>query len=132
MEVYPLTREINKLSVSIKNPKDSISPDTFMRAVIRGGLHEIVAHNGGKTLCFGIRDVDGTIYTLQEYHIPDNGDFRGFLLSANDGRQTIELTGGIEVLELEHELMGFFSGLYLAVIHALRNGCEVVAYLKIV
>ena len=130
MEVYPLTNEINKLGFTIKNPKDTISPDSFMRAVIRGGLHEIIAHNAGKSLCFGIRDTDCNILTLQEYHIPENGSFRGFLLSANDGSVTIDLTGQAEAFRVEQELMGFFSGLYIAVIHALRNGCEVVAFLK--
>ncbi|MCI0711330.1 MAG: hypothetical protein L0154_14340 [Chloroflexi bacterium] len=101
-----------------------------MRAVIRGGLHEIIAHNGGQTLCFGIRDIDHTIHTLQEYHIPENGNFRGFLLAANDGSETIDLAGQVENIKIEQELLGFFSGLYVAVIHALRNGCEVVAFLK--
>lgn len=133
-----LAREINKLKHIACNPKERLTIDAFMNAVMRGGLNEIIAHNGGKRLCFGIRDATGDQITLQDYYIPKNetvegdsrGSFRGFLLTANDGTQTVDLRSNAGSIKMEMELLGFFNSLYkvIAMIH--QAGNEIHVYLE--
>ena len=129
--VNKLTSEINKLRHIVKNPKEQIHVSTFIDAVVRGGIHEIIEKNGGKNLCFGLKGLDGNLVPLQEYHIPvheTEGNFRGFLLSANDGSETLEMGGHTTEIKLERELMGFFNGLYQVVCGALKNDNEIIVY----
>jgi hypothetical protein len=130
--VTHLSTEINKLRHIVRNPKEHIHVSTFIDAVVRGGIHEIIANNGGKNLCFGLKDIHGNLVPLQEYHIPayeEEGNFRGFLLSANDGSETLEMGGQTTEIKLERELMGFFNGLYQVVCGALRKDNEIFVYL---
>lgn len=130
--VKKLTSEINKLRHIVKNPKEQIHVSTFIDAVVRGGIHEIIEENGGKNLCFGLKDLQGNLVPLQEYHIPayeTEGNFRGFLLSANDGSETLEMGGHTTEIKLERELMGFFNGLYQVVCGALRKDNEIIVFI---
>ncbi len=130
--VTHLSSEINKLRHIVRNPKEQIHVSTFIDAVVRGGIHEVIEKNGGKNLCFGLKDIEGNLVPLQEYHIPaieKEGDFRGFLLSANDGSETLEMAGHTTEIKIERELMGFFNGLFQVVCGALKKDNEIIVFL---
>ncbi len=124
-----LSNELNKLKHLVYNPKENISLNTFMKALMRGGFTELVEANGGKILSFVIKDSYDMAMDLQKFYIPNLGDInnlRGFLLSANDGRETVEIP--IETsfnISLDRELLSFFQALYETLIPVLASGNEI-------
>lgn len=129
-----LADEINKIKHIVLNPKEQLNIHVFMNAMMRGGLTEIIEHNAGKRLCFAVRFHTGTRFTLEEFYIPDNGEnegnFRGFLLSACDEEDTLYLNDTKPKLVLERELLGFFNSLYQVVPGILQAGGEIDVYLE--
>lgn len=132
--VQGLALELNKLKHLVDNPKEGISINTFMKALMRGGFTEIVETNGGKTLSFIIHDCHGTRIDLQNFYIPDLGsinNLRGFLLSANDGRETVEIPVQTNFnISLDRELLSFFQALYETLIPVLERGNEIEVQLN--
>lgn len=129
-----LTHEINKLKHIAQNPKEHLSVSAFMNAMMRGGFHEIIEHNGGKLLCFGITDPTGDRVTLQEFYIPPAEDgkdsLRGFLLAANDGSDTLDLFDANIDTKLERELLAFFNELYGIIEIILAQGNQIEVFLR--
>lgn len=127
--VQDLSVELNKLKHLVSNPKEAISINAFMQTLMRGGFTEIVESNGGKTLSVIIKDDDNSAIHLQDFYIPDLGyinNLRGFLLSANDGRETVEIPVDTNFnISFDRELMSFFQALYEAVIPILANHHEI-------
>lgn len=124
-----LSNELNKLKHLVYNPKENISLNTFMKALMRGGFTELVEANGGRTLRFIIRDAHGQTMDLQKFYIPDLGNInnlRGFLLSANDGRETVEIPIDASFnISLDRELLSFFQALYETLVPVFACGNEI-------
>ena len=98
--VQKLTDELNKLQKLMKNTKQRISLDVFIKTMIRGGFSEIVETHDGQSLNFRIKNPIGETLNLQESLIPDlgkNNNLLGFLLAANDGSQTVTIMPTVKV-----------------------------------
>lgn len=130
-----LAHEINLLKRVRKIWGRPIDVPEFMNAMMRGGLHDIITHNGGKFLRFSKRSADGELKLLREFYIPlsDNprNSLRGFVLTSDDGIDTIDLRRTkTDSLNIERELLKFFSDLYSLLAQALEEDDEIAVSIQ--
>ena len=127
-QINAINEEIEKMGEWIHQNERRIPMDKFIDSMMGGGLAEVIEHNGGKILSFIIRDKEGEVLPLHEFQIPDLGgmhNLRGFLLSANDGSETLKSTDLKDIHVFSNELNTFFEGLYLTIMSTIENGNEV-------
>lgn len=132
-QVETMNAEIAKMADWIKQNQRRLPMDKFVDAMMGGGLSEVIEHNGGKILSFVITDKEGDAVPLHDFQIPDLGgihNLRGFLLSANDGSETLRSTDLKNIHIVSNELNTFFEGLYLTIMSTIENGNQVKVLIK--
>lgn len=126
-QIVELARQLNRLKKTVEQGNFEVSRELFTLTLVRGGLLEIVRVHGGKTLRFTMQQNNKTV-VLQEFHIPDLGEdnnLRGFLLSANDGTDTLAMSKFEPEVNMDMVMEEFLKGLYTAVTSAFKQGCDV-------
>ncbi len=126
-QLVELATQINRLKKTVLEGKFEITQELFTLTLVRGGFLELVKANGGKTMRFTIYNGHATV-VLQEFHIPDLGDennLRGFLLSANDGVETLALGKFEPEIGLDDAMQEFLEGLRVVVINAFKHGNDI-------
>ena len=126
-QLVELARQLNRLKQTVVESQFEVTRELFTLTLVRGGFLELIKDNGGKTLRFTIHNGESTVI-LQEFHIPDLGNennLRGFLLSANDGVETLALSKFEPEIGVDEAMAEFLDGLFLAVISAFKGGNDV-------
>lgn len=132
-QVETMNIEIEKMAEWVNQNERRLPMEKFVEAMMGGGLAEIIEHNGGKILSFIIKDKEGETVPLHDFQIPNLGgmhNLRGFLLSANDGSETLRSSELRNIHVVSNELNMFFEGLYLTIMSTIENGNEVRVMLK--
>lgn len=126
-QLVELAKQLNRLKKTVLEGKFEITQELFTLTLVRGGFLELVKANGGKTMRFTIQSGHATV-VLQEFHIPDLGDennLRGFLLSANDGVETLAIGKFEPEIGIDDAMQEFLEGLRTVVVNAFKNGNDI-------
>jgi hypothetical protein len=132
-QIETMNNEIGKMADWVKQNERRLPMEKFVDLLMGGGLAEIIEHNGGKILSFTIRNPEGEAVTLHDFQIPDLGgmhNLRGFLLSANDGSETLRSPDLRNIHIFSNELNTFFEGLYVTIMSTIESGNEVQVLIK--
>ncbi|MCI0709733.1 MAG: hypothetical protein L0154_06170 [Chloroflexi bacterium] len=131
--IETMNAEIEKMADWVIQNERRLPMDKFIESIMGGGLAEIIEHNGGRILSFIIQNKEGEAVPLHDFQIPDLGgahNLRGFLLSANDGSETLNSTELKDIHVFSTELNIFFEGLYVTIMSTIESGNQVSVVIK--